>query len=93
MEAVVGRVDDGSLLIGVEGSVPGAIKPRFGVLIVDPNNRTRGVMLYESEPIKGAPVLGRIALDSLMLPLLGIQLDPGRFEEPACPLFPDSAVQ
>jgi hypothetical protein len=93
MDAVVGRTEDGSLLIGVEGSVPGAIKPRFGVLVLDPSNHARGVMLYESEPIKGAPVLGRIALDSLMLPLLGIQLDPGRFEEPACPLFPDSIVR
>jgi hypothetical protein len=93
MEAVVGREQDGSLLIGVEGSLPSAIKPRFGVLIIDPSNHTRGVMLYESEPLKGAPVLGRVALDSLLLPLLGIQLDPGRFEEPACPLFPDSAVR
>lgn len=93
LEAVVGRSETGTLLIGVEGSVPTTIKPRFGVLIVDPKVTTRGVMLYESEPIKGAPVLGQIALDSLMLPLLGIQLDPARFEDPKCPLFPDSIVQ
>lgn len=93
LEAVVGRAEDSSLLIGIEGSVPPTIKPRFGVLIIDPQVKTRGVMLYESEPIKGAPELGKIALDSLMLPLLGIQLDPGRFEDPKCPLFPDSVVK
>jgi hypothetical protein len=26
------------------------------------------------------------------LPLLGIQLDPARFEDPRCPLFPDSLL-
>lgn len=93
LEAVVGRAEDSSLLIGVEGSVPGPIKPRFGVLIIDPTGKSRGVMLYESEPIKNAPVLGKVALDSLMLPLLGVQTDPGRFEDPKCPLFPDSVVQ
>jgi hypothetical protein len=93
LEAVVGRAEDSSLIVGVEGSVPGPIEPRFGVLVIDPNNKTRGIMLYESEPIKGAPVLGRVALDSLMLPLIGIQLDPARFEDLRCPLFPDSIVK
>jgi hypothetical protein len=93
LEGLVGRAQDSSLLIGIQGSVPATIKPRFGVLVIDPNAQTRGVMLYESEPIKGAPELGKIALDSLMLPLLGIQLDPGRFEDARCPLFPDSIVQ
>lgn len=93
MEAVVGQAEDSSLLIGVDGSVPGSIRPRFGVLVIDPGNKARGVMLYESDPIKGAPVLGRISLDTLMLPLLGIQVDPGRFEDPSCPLFPDSITR
>lgn len=92
-EGIVGRAEDSAWIIGIQGVVPAPIKPRFGVLIIDPTQAVRGVMLYESEPIKGAPVLGRIALDSLMLPLLGIQLDPGRFEDPACPLFPDSIMQ
>lgn len=93
MEGVVGRAEDSSLLIGIQGSVPATIKPQYGVLVVDPAAKTRGVMLYEGDPIKGAPVLGKIALDTLMLPLLGIQLDPARFEDARCPLFPDSVVQ
>ena len=72
--------------------LPGTIKPLFGVLVVDPRNTARGVMLFESEPIKGAPVIGKVALDTLMLPLLGVQTDPSRFEEPKCPLFPDSVA-
>ncbi|MBK8005892.1 MAG: hypothetical protein IPK12_18745 [Gemmatimonadetes bacterium] len=50
-------------------------------------------MLFEAEPIKGAPPIGRVAVDTLMLPLLGIQLDPARVEDPRCPLFPDSLAQ
>ena len=90
LSAVVGRAEDGSLLVGAEGTLPATIKPLFGVLVVDPKNTARGVMLFESEPIKGAPVIGKVALDTLMLPLLGVQTDPSRFEEPKCPLFPDS---
>ncbi len=92
-DAVVGRAEDSTWIVGIEGTVPAPIKPRFGVLIIDQAQAVRGVMLFESEPIKGAPVIGRVALDSLMMPLLGIQLDPTRFEDPACPLFPDSLLQ
>jgi len=92
-ETVVGRTADSQWVIGVEGSLPAAIKPGFGVLILDRAGKARGVMLYESDPIRGAPPIGRLAVDSLMLPLLGIQLDPARFEDPRCPLFPDSVFQ
>ena len=63
-----------------------------GVLVLDLDGRARGVMLFESEPIRGAPTIGQVNADSLMLPLLGIQLDPARFEDPRCPLFPDSIL-
>lgn len=92
-ESVVGRTADSGWVIGVEGTVPPRIKPRFGVLILDTNGSARGVMVFESEPIRGAPAIGRLSVDTLMLPLLGIQLDPGRFEDPACPLFPDSVLR
>ncbi|MEO8633656.1 MAG: hypothetical protein ABI587_00125 [Gemmatimonadales bacterium] len=91
-EAVVGRTADSGWVIGVEGSPPAPIRPGFGVLILDPSGRARGVMLYESEPLRGAPVIGKVALDTLMLPLIGIQVDPTRFEDPGCPLFPDSVL-
>jgi len=92
-EAVVGRTADSGWVIGLEGSVPPTIKPGFGVLVLDKTGKALGVMVYESEPIRGAPPIGRLAVDSLMLPLLGIQLDPARFEDPRCPLFPDSVIR
>jgi len=92
-EGVVGRTSDSSWVIGVEGSIPERIHPGFGVLILDRAGATRGVMIFESEPIRGAPFIGKVAMDTLMLPLLGIQLDPTRFEAPNCPLFPDSVLQ
>lgn len=91
-EAVVGRTSDSGWVIGVEGVPPAPIRPGFGVLILDTTGRARGVMLYESEPLRGAPIIGKVALDTLMLPLIGIQLDPTRFEDPGCPLFPDSIL-
>jgi hypothetical protein len=92
-ESVVGRTADSGWVVGVQGSPPAPIKPGFGVLILDPDGKARGIMIYESDPIRGAPVIGRLAVDSLMVPLLGIQLDPARFEDARCPLFPDSVLQ
>jgi hypothetical protein len=92
-EGIVGRATDSAWLVGLQGAVPASIAPKFGVLVLDPDGRARGVMVYESEPIRGAPPIGQLNVDSLMLPLLGIQLDPGRFEDPRCPLFPDSVVR
>jgi hypothetical protein len=92
-ESVVGRMPDSSWVIGVEGSLPATIKPGFGVLVLDPKGAARGVLIYESDPVRGAPVIGKLNVDSLMLPLLGIQLDPARFEDARCPLFPDSLLQ
>jgi hypothetical protein len=92
-EAVVGRTADSGWVIGVEGSLPPTIKPGFGVLVLDPSGKARGVMVFESDPIQGAPFVGKLAVDSLMLPLIAIQLDPAKIEDPRCPLFPDSVIQ
>jgi hypothetical protein len=91
--SVAGRTGDSAWVIGVEGTLPAAIKPRFGVLVLDPKGTARGVLIYESDPIRGAPEIGKVNVDSLMLPLLGIQLDPARFEDARCPLFPDSLLR
>jgi hypothetical protein len=91
-ESVIGRTEDRGWVIGVEGSLPAAIQPGFGVLVLDLKGAARGVLIYESDPIRGAPVIGKLNVDSLMLPLLGIQLDPARFEDARCPLFPDSIL-
>jgi hypothetical protein len=92
-EAEVGRTTDSTWIIGVQGSMPSTIKPGFGVLVLDRTGKARGVLIYESDPVRGAPPIGKLNIDSLMLPLLGIQLDPGRFEDARCPLFPDSLLQ
>lgn len=90
--AVVGRTDT-LLVIGVEGNPSGAA-PGFGVLVVDPSERVQGVMLYEGDPIPGAPRLGEVSLGASSLPLIGVQADPSTFSDPNCPsLFPDSILQ
>ena len=87
--AIVGRTGQ-KLVIGMEGNLPSKVRPGFGVLVVDPSGKPRGVMLYESAPIRGAPELGSVAIDSVMVPLLGIQLPVERYEDSRCPFFPDS---
>jgi hypothetical protein len=91
LPAVVGRTDS-LLLIGVEGNIPPNTKPGYGVLVVDPHDKTRGVVLYEGLPVEGAPQLGKVAIGSASLPLIGIQLDPARIEDARCPMFPDSVI-
>ncbi len=89
--AVVGRADT-SWVIGVEGTFTDPESPGFGVLILDREANAVGVMLFEGEPIQGAPVLGQVSLADRLIPLIGIQIDPARFQDPACPFFPDSLL-
>jgi hypothetical protein len=90
---VVGRTGT-EWTIGMEGTLPEGLKPAFGVLVIDPAAAARGVMLYESAPIRGAPKIGTVTLGAeRVIPLIGIQLDPRKFEDPHCPFFPDSVLQ
>jgi len=91
LPAIVGR-SDSLLVIGVEGSIPAAIKPGYGVLVLDTSEKTRGVMLFEGLPVEGAPSIGTVSLGNSTVPLIGIQLDPTRIEDPHCPFFPDSVL-
>lgn len=91
LPAIVGR-SDSLLVIGVEGTVPPTIKPGYGVLVLDTAERARGVMLFEGLPVEGAPSIGTVSLGPVTLPLIGIQLDPARIEDPRCPFFPDSVL-
>jgi hypothetical protein len=90
--AIVGR-SDSSWVIGVEGSLPARVKPGFGVLVMDKSAKTRGVMLYEGTPVEGAPEIGTVSVGNATVPLLGIQLDPAKIEDPGCPFFPDSVLR
>jgi hypothetical protein len=90
--AIVGR-SDSMLVIGVNGSLPPKVKPGFGVLILDAASKARGVLLYEGAPVENAPQIGTLSMDTSSVPLLGIQVDPAKFEDPRCSLFPDSVIQ
>ncbi|HEX2249226.1 MAG TPA: hypothetical protein VHH32_02705 [Gemmatimonadales bacterium] len=90
--AIVGRADS-LWIIGVEGRLPPKVKPGFGVLIMDQSGRTRGTLLYEGTPVEGAPEIGTVTMGDETVPLIGIQLDPARIEDPRCPFFPDSIIK
>jgi hypothetical protein len=90
--AIVGR-SDSMLVIGANGGLPANVKPGFGVLILDTGSKARGVLLYEGASVEGAPQIGTVSIDNVSVPLLGIQVDPARFEDPRCLLFPDSVIQ
>lgn len=92
LPALVGRADSG-WVIGVEGSLPPSLIPGFGVLVLDQKAVARGVMIFEGSAVTGAPVLGSVTIGPTTVPLLGIQLDPAKFEDPACPVFPDSVLR
>jgi hypothetical protein len=91
LPSIVGR-SDSLLIIGVEGTVPPAVKPGYGVLVLDTTERARGVMLYEGTPVEGAPQIGTVTVGAATLPLIGIEVDPSRIEDPHCPFFPDSVL-
>jgi hypothetical protein len=90
--AIVGRVDS-LWIIGLQGQLPANVKPGYGVLIQDLSGKARGVMLYEGTAVEGAPEIGSVSVGESTVPLIGIQLDPGKIEDPSCPLFPDSVIQ
>jgi hypothetical protein len=88
----VGR-SDSLWVIGVEGALPANVKPGFGVLVLDRSGKALGTMLYEGTPVEGAPQIGTVSVGNTTVPLIGIQLDPARIEDPRCPFFPDSVIQ
>lgn len=90
--AIAGRADS-QWVIGVNGTLPANIHPGYGVMILDLQERFQGVLLYEGQIIDGAPVLGTVSLGNLVVPLIGIRVDPARIQEPDCPLFPDSLAR
>ncbi|MGH7499763.1 MAG: hypothetical protein ACREL3_13030 [Gemmatimonadales bacterium] len=89
--AIIGRADT-NLVIGVDGAIPPAIKPGYGVLVLDQSEEPRGVVVFEGLPVEGAPPIGTVNVGSATLPLIGIQLDPAKIEDPRCPIFPDSVL-
>lgn len=91
--AVTGRQPDDSFwVIGVDGALPARVKLGYGVLVLDQTEKPRGIMLYEGLPVDRAPHLGTVTMGAATVPLIGVQADPKRFEDPSCPFFPDSVL-
>jgi hypothetical protein len=90
--AVVGRTDS-ALILGVEGNAPAGQQPGFGVLVVDPASAVRGLMIYQGLPVEGAPIIGSASIGAASIPLIGVQTDPKKIEDPKCPIFPDSELK
>lgn len=92
LPAIVGRTDS-AWVIGVEGALPPGVTPGFGVLVFGNDGAARGVIVYQGTPVTGAPVLGQVTIGAATVPLIGIQLDPAKYEDPRCPVFPDSVAR
>ncbi len=87
--SIVGKADT-MLVVGVQGTLPATPVAGFGVIVLNPQDRVLGVLLYEGQVIKDAPVLGSVNAAGRDVPLIGIRLDLAQFEKPSCPIFPDS---
>ncbi len=87
--SVVGRVDS-LMVVGLQGTLPDTPPVGFGVLIVNPDGKADGVLLYNGDPIQGAPRLGSVSAGARTLPLIGLQTNIKNFEDASCPVFPDS---
>jgi len=92
LPSIVGRTDS-AWVVGVEGAAPAGVTPGFGVLVLSTTGTARGVLLYEGSPVTGAPLIGQVTLGAATVPLIGIRLDPAKYEDPRCPVFPDSILQ
>jgi hypothetical protein len=84
---------DTSWTVRVEGSLPPGFTPGYGVLVVGADGRPRGVMLYSGARVRGAPVIGSVAMPGAAVELIGLQTDVAGLEDPKCPFFPDSLAR
>jgi len=87
--SVVGRADS-MLVVGLEGTLPATPEVGWGLLAVSPAGTAEGVLLYQGDPPQGAPKLGSVNTGAKNLPLVGLTLVVANFQDPICPIFPDS---
>ncbi|HEV2290789.1 MAG TPA: hypothetical protein VLC11_04570 [Gemmatimonadales bacterium] len=92
LPALVGR-DHDRWVVGVVGAPPAKFHAGYGVLVQDTAYRALGVVVYEGEIVRGAPVIGSVVLADSTVPLIGISLLPTKVEDPRCPIFPDSTLR
>jgi hypothetical protein len=84
--ALVAESEDG-ILVAYEG--PGFPSyPGWGLALVEDSLDTfKGVLIYETEPPLGAPLLGGVAGGNYTIPLHGARVSWARVSDPRCPLF------
>ena len=90
--ALVGR-DHDRWVLGVNGARPPRFSPGFAVLVEDTTQRPLGAVIYEGEIVRGAPLIGTVALADTTIPLIGVMAPRDKIEDPSCPLFPDSTLR
>lgn len=79
--------DSTGLAFNIEGTIPAGAVPGYGVLLVDPQTRPIGILLFDGHAVAQARVLGSVTVRGTALPLLGIRVDLAAFQDPKCPLF------
>jgi hypothetical protein len=92
LRAVAGRTDS-TIVIGLDAPLPPTPAVDWGLLIVSPAGVVQGVLLYQGDPIQGAPRLGTVNAGERNLPLIGLITEVANFQDPACPIFPDSLAR
>ncbi len=90
LRGIVGKSDSTGWVIGAEGDLPDNAATGYGVLIVH-DRIPRGVLVFDGLPVRGAAVIGSVALGDTIIPMLGVRVDPAAIADSACPVFPDSA--
>ena len=68
-------------------------KVTFGVLLIDPHGQGRGVVLFQTPIVEGAPGIGTVSTGDTLVPLVGLRVDPAMVQDARCPLFPDSLAR
>ena len=92
LRAVAGRADS-FVVVGLEGVLPPTPVVDWGVLIVSPAGAVQGVLMYQGDPIQGAPRIGTINAGERNLPLVGLSTEIANFQDASCPVFPDSLTR
>lgn len=87
VRGLVGMTDT-LMVIGVDQETRDQTVPGFGVIITDLGGDVKGVMIFEGDPIPGAPILGRVQVRDRTAPLIGVRMDYARIDDPRCPIFP-----
>lgn len=87
LDAFLTHHDSAGMAFKVEGRIPVGALPGYGVLLVDPDTKPLGILLFDGQAVPMAKQLGTITVRESALPLLGIRIDLSGFQDPKCPLF------